>query len=280
MDLVGIRTAFLHRRLEAAVALRLALPAASPAPVSTVTGEGLFFVIGHGRSGTQWLAHLLNHAANAEVRHEPHKPDVVAAPRARIDRAFAERYARHLRLPYLRAQARPERLYGEVNSRLRHFLRFLQDELPNARYLRIFRDGRDVVRSSVARRDLHYARWLVRRHRAALADDPFGEEVLDFDDFAFACWLWRRDCLTQARAIPAWLDFERMVSSAAYVHREIVAPLGLDLPEAAIAERLRARLNSTRSHVLADWRSWTPGESETFWRICGEPMRLHGLAPN
>jgi hypothetical protein len=237
----------------------------------------LFFIVGHGRSGTNWLAELLDLAPDAQVEHEPYELDTVAAPRARVDRDFAEDYALRLRLPHLRALARARGRYGEVNSRLRHILHILRAELPDARYLRIFRDGRDVVRSSIGRVDLPYAREQIRRHHDKLCDDPFRSELPHFDDFSLTCWIWQRDCKAQAAAIPAWIDFEQMTSSAAYVHDQIVAPLGLDLPEETIARRLEAPVNATGRHVLDGWRAWSDAQHREFWRLCGAVMREHGL---
>ncbi|MFW5681242.1 MAG: sulfotransferase [Pseudomonadota bacterium] len=244
-----------------------------------VPADNVFFVVGHGRSGTQFLADLLDRAANATVAHEPCVADIYAAQRGRVEPAFADAYVRDYRRHRIQAwaaAARPRR-YGEVNSRLRHFIEPLRRSFPEAPILRLVRDGRDVVRSMLAR-----DRWmidvLVARASQLHIDDPFVEELAEMDDFARACWYWRYDTLRLAAKIPTFVRFEEFVRDPDYVMANIVVPLGLDLEPAVVQREIKAPKNSTQQHVVGGWNDWATTQRATFWRLCGDVMEQHGYA--
>lgn len=242
--------------------------------------DNVFFVVGHGRSGTQFLAELLNLAEDATVAHEPCSADIYAAQRARLEPAFAagymDGYRRH-RIEAWAAAARPGR-YGEVNSRLRHFIEPLQRCFPEAPILRLVRDGRDVVRSMLAR-DRWMVDVLVARAPHLRVDDPFVDELANMDDFGRACWYWRFDTLRSAAKLPTFARFEEFVSDPDYVMAHIVEPLGLHLSREVVAREITSPKNSTKQHVVGGWNDWAESQRETFWRLCGDVMEQHGYAP-
>jgi hypothetical protein len=237
----------------------------------------VFFVTGHGRSGTQFLAHLLDEAANAVVAHEPVEADIFAVQRARLEPRFAARYVadyRRWRIAEAAARAAPG-VYGEVNSRLRSLLPALKESFPEAPMLRIIRDGRDVVRSMMAR-----DRWMIdilaKRAPELAPSDPFVGEVGRMSEFERACWYWQFDTARLARLMPGYLRFEDLMRDPDHVLERLVRPFGLELERAAITAALGRPRNETRRHALPDWQSWSAAETESFWRICGDVMREHG----
>lgn len=260
---------------------RLAQRLASPLrrTEAFVPAANVFFIVGHGRSGTQFLAHLLDQARNATVAHEPCAADIYAAQRARLEPAFAEAYMRNFRrflIQECAERARPGK-YGEVNSRLRHFIGPLSRTFPAARLLRLVRDGRDVVRSMMAR-----DRWMIdviaKRAGQLDIDDPFVGELPQMDDFARACWYWRFDTLRSADQLPAFLRFEDFISDPDYVVEHIVRPLELDLDRDVVTRELATPRNSTQQHAVGDWTGWSAAQRATFERLCGEVMERHGYA--
>jgi hypothetical protein len=111
-----------------------------------------FFITGHGRSGTLWLARVLNCDPVVNVHHEP---------LAQFDaKRYAKVYAGEMdaldyvqaRIPRMRSiwARHPGKGYAEVNSYLRYVVPELRYEF-DVPVLGIVRDGRYVVRSLMAR---------------------------------------------------------------------------------------------------------------------------------
>ena len=113
----------------------------------------LFFVLGMGRSGTSFFANLLDSDPHSYVVHEPVQRDFSAYQDAFHSPEKADLYIRRFRGKemFLRASGRGVSTYGEVNSTMRRHVHALRRIFPNARYLHLVRDGRDVVRSMMAR---------------------------------------------------------------------------------------------------------------------------------
>lgn len=108
-----------------------------------------FFVTGHGRSGTTWLAHLLNACdPTLDVSHEP----LSGYDRGRYHKVFHGRLSGYDyvtgRRP-LMEQIAGERDWAEVNSYLRYVVTPLRETF-HAPVAAIIRDGRYVVRSMLA----------------------------------------------------------------------------------------------------------------------------------
>jgi len=101
----------------------------------------LFFILSIGRSGTKWLANLLNKALRALVVHEPF---IEAIP-------HQEAFHDPKKEIYLRVHNHDIDIYGEVNSFLRRHCEALRKAFPNAIILHLVRDGREVIRSIYSR---------------------------------------------------------------------------------------------------------------------------------
>jgi len=111
-----------------------------------------FIVTGHGRSGTKWLAHVLNRDPAVAVHHEPltgyDKAGYAAVRDGRMPaRTFAERRRERMERIYSR---HPDRAYAEVNSFLRYCVPAMRDEF-KVPIAAVVRDGRLVVRSMLKR---------------------------------------------------------------------------------------------------------------------------------
>src|SRR5215204_3331714 len=117
-----------------------------------IASKKFFFILALGRSGTTFLAHLLNMASNALVFHEPIRSDIDAYRRAFFSPDEAERYIASFRKKemYLRTRTKDFRVYGEVNSLLRRHYDALSRHFPAAGFLHMVRDGRDVVRTMMS----------------------------------------------------------------------------------------------------------------------------------
>lgn len=140
-----------------------------------------FIITGHGRSGTLWLARLLNRCdPDVNVHHEPlgqfdaaRYADVYAGTRD------VAKFLRQRRLRMERIwQRHPDQGYAEVNSYLRYCVPALREAFPDTPVLGLVRDGRFVVRSMLAR-------GCYRRPGYPPIDPP-GK----MSPFAACCWYW------------------------------------------------------------------------------------------
>jgi len=107
-----------------------------------------FFVTGQGRSGTMWLAGLLDCADGVVCFHEPFKGEWRWADASQKDRgAVAEWLAQ--RIPQMTAFTGGR--WGEVNSYLRFCVPEMRAAFPDSCWAVLVRDGRYVVRSMMRR---------------------------------------------------------------------------------------------------------------------------------
>ncbi len=111
-----------------------------------------FFITGHGRSGTMWLARVLNCDPTVNVHHEP----LAQFDAGRYHKVYAGKmdaldYVK-ARIPRMQSiwQRHSGKGYAEVNSYLRYTVPELRHVF-GVPVLGIVRDGRCVVRSLMAR---------------------------------------------------------------------------------------------------------------------------------
>lgn len=121
------------------------------------TKTNLFFILALGRSGTTFLAKLLHQIPNTVVFHEPVQEDFKAYREAFNNPLAAKWYIHTFRKKeiYLRMRENHHvKSYGEVNSALRRHVEALKRAFPQATFIHLVRDGRDVVRSMMSRRTM------------------------------------------------------------------------------------------------------------------------------
>src|SRR5258706_4885890 len=106
-----------------------------------------FFILGFGRSGTSFMANLLNQAPGAYVFHEPVLEDFYAHLKAHYSPADAERYMRGFRKReiYTRMRHVDSGIYGEVNGHLRCHAKAIKNVFSEAAVIYPGPSGRDVV---------------------------------------------------------------------------------------------------------------------------------------
>jgi len=254
-----------------------------------------FFVLSQGRSGTAFLAHLLDRDARSCVQHEPWPGDAHVLGLSRspgYSKAFDDLL--RTRFEALFERHPPGKAYGEVNSYLRHSSRWLRHSL-DARLLHVARDGRDFVRSAWVRN------VQTPRHEQLPVvpddDDPYSNIWAEMDRFERICWIWRHtneDLLSSGAPLAR---LEDIVDSYAAFRNTVLDPLQLDVPESAWqaeADKPRntsseftlrkafRRLIKPASEVpelidpLPAWKDWSDARSTAFWEICGDVMTRLG----
>lgn len=110
-----------------------------------------FLVTGHGRSGTYWLARLLDEDKEAVVHHEPIGLDKQMYNRLRTGEVPPKSYleVRRVLMERVWSGARHQ-AYAEVNSYLRYCAFEYHVEF-NVPVVAIIRDGKKVIRSMMER---------------------------------------------------------------------------------------------------------------------------------
>ena len=118
--------------------------------------QRIFFILAIGRSGTKFLANLLNQAPGALVVHEPIETDFRAYQVAFHNPEKSKDHTQSFRSKeiYLRVRKKKILTYGEMNSLLRRHVTALRDAFVNSQFIHLIRDGRDVIRSMTARKTM------------------------------------------------------------------------------------------------------------------------------
>jgi hypothetical protein len=239
----------------------------------------LFFVLAIGRSGTMFLASLLDRAEAATVEHEPVREDFQAYQEAFHSevaaRAYLERFRR--REMYLRLREGAPGTYGEVNSYLRRHAGALRTVFPSATLIHLVRDPRAVVRSMMARDTLGETDRNTRLIHPA-PSDPWYESWPRMSRFERICWYWQHENRYLRASLRAVVRFEDLVSSWELFRDGLLGPIGLELPREVWASAVAQPVNSTPAHRRAR-AEWTPAEQESFVRLCGEEMAHYGYDP-
>lgn len=237
----------------------------------------IFFVLALGRSGTTFLAHLLDKAPEAAIFHEPVHADFGAYRRAFHEPASTMEYVNTFRKKeiYLRVRGKPLETYGEVNSVLRRHAVALQAAFPNSTLIHLIRDGRDVIRSMMARKTMGPADRNTEGIRPR-PGDKYAEAWEEMDRFAQLCWYWQVENAYLRRNVGHRVQLEALLAGYDYFCEHLLEPVGLQLPAAIWKEAVDRPRNVTTDHVMPPWEEWTSARKETFRAICGEEMRKNG----
>ena len=235
------------------------------------------FILAHGRSGTAFLANLLNKASGAHIVHEPVTEDFRAYTQAFNCPAKATRYFHEFRKKeiFLRTYSLPIETYGEVNSVLRRHAKAIQETLPNATLIHLVRDGRDVVRSMYSRKTMTL-QDPVTQHIQPGENDPYWKTWGDMDRFARLCWYWRAENIYLRTTIRRTIQLEHIIRSYDYLSEYLLEPCHIMLPKRLWREEIGNPQNNTGRYQMAHWRDWTPEQKRAFSDICGEEMRKNG----
>jgi hypothetical protein len=240
-------------------------------------GKNIFFVLAIGRSGTKFLADLLNKAPGTYVAHEPVQRDFRAYQRAFHSEEEAMKYIQGFRKReiYLRCRDKGINTYGEVDSVLRRHGNALREAFPRASFIHLIRDGRDVVRSMISR-DTLTPRDPKTKYIYPTSKDLFKDQWPHMSRFERLCWLWAVENGYLRGCIGHKVRFEEVISDYEYFRQEILDPLCLDIPEETWRKAVRLPKNVTKQYGIPHWTTWKASETQTFLRICGREMRANG----
>lgn len=235
-----------------------------------------FFVLAMGRSGTKFLAHLLDEDPDARVVHDPVQDDLEAYLETWRDDDAAEAYVPfRLKETYLRERERDPAVYGEVNSMLRRHAPALGQALPDTQIFHLVRDGRDVVRSIMAR-DTFTGDDPVGRTVRPARGDPADDRWEEMDRFERVCWYWAQANRFLRQHVGQLVRFEDLLDRYDTLRDSLLDPLGLAVDRSVWTEAVDQPRDSTRRHAIPPWKDWSPDRLKAFERICGDEMAACG----
>jgi hypothetical protein len=231
------------------------------------------FVPSTGRSGTTTMARLLSGHPEIRCRHERRRQLIRLSTELAhgvVDEAAAEA---ELHAIYVASGAYRAPIYGDSDHRLFNLIGILGRVLPEAKFVWLVRDGRDVVASTTARGwyDAEYTSgtWGEYRLRGDAAGEVEAAEWGAMTPFAKNCWYWthvNRVIGEELARMPPerWmtLRLEDLDSRGDDVFRFLdVAPV----PAGGLRE------NPSRRAVVPP-REWSGAERGDFERWCGATM--------
>jgi hypothetical protein len=236
-------------------------------------------ITGMGRSGSTFLAELLNHAANAEARHE-----------YLAGKHFLSLSYYHPGHPYLVHELTRNRrdveaewagtdLFIDVNPYLRYGLDTVRSALDTPRIYHLVRDGRKVVSSMYLRKT-----YTKRENKLPIMplDTAGFVSWTEGSRFEKLCWYWRDTVDRMLEAELPILKLDNLTGDFGYLRERLLEPEGIALDESAWRQMKDKQVNRNRFHPKYLLRGrpqkldWTADTEARFREICGEAMGALG----
>jgi len=241
--------------------------------------KNIFFILAIGRSGTKFLASLLNKASGAYVVHEPVREDFQAYLEAFYSEERAESYIRSFRKKeiYIRIRNKEINTYGEVNGVLRRHYHALKIAFPNAKFIHLVRDGRDVVRSMMSRYTMTLHDPVTSKIHPHVNDPWYRyKKWKNMDRFEKICYYWQIENKYLRERIPKRVQFEKILTDYEYFKENVLFPLNIYIPIETWKEFIKKKVNPSTKYILPYWEQWNKELIEKFNKICGEEMTKNG----
>lgn len=226
-----------------------------------------YFCLNSGACGSKYLVELLAANGHKGCFHEKF-PD--------LDEPGVRHYLDGSEFRFSRSllQLTRCRVFLESNNRLFAMTDLLSDEFPGARFIHLFRDGRDHVNSGMNKTIWPEVMSSPRlRYSSRLAGPP------DAEPFERACWYWSNyneriaDDLAGSDALR--LKYEDLVAGRV---DELAAFIGHRLPIASIPPVNTKDDRKLATERFASPNDWPPEFHETFDRVCGATMQRLGYS--
>ncbi|MFI0792159.1 sulfotransferase family protein [Micromonospora rubida] len=238
--------------------------------------ERPIFILGAPRSGTTFLGSCVGALPDVSYHFEPRLTKAVArcVYEGSWTRQRASRYFRGYYGALLAASGHGGLRFAEKDPENCFIVPFLTEVFPDAVFLHVYRDGRDVAVSHAEQPWLNAAS--TGTGKSGRGGTPWGaaprfwveperhEEFSRVSDLARSAWMWRRftgSALAQLAELPAervrHLRYEDIVSRPAEA-AAVVAEF-LQVTDPAGRQALDARFNRARPDSVGRWRSRLSG---------------------
>lgn len=282
------------------------------------------FVTSTGRTGTLFLAHLFDRILPDVL--SCHEPDVINTRDIRdimrklssfgpsliwgkfhkkgnmrglsdlriarsISRSEAARRLRALRARFMGSRGQ---VYVECNNQFYGLIDVLPEAFPNSKVIYMIRDGREWVRSMMARTGGVHRRYEARNLVPGglvtprdVPGDPWGKRWDSLDHFSKNCWWWMAlngyalNSISKNPHARMWKFEDVFLGENRYeCLRDLVDfashfPDGTTVESASLEGTLQTRRNVSRGGP-DHWTEWSPGWVAQFQRICGDFMSRLG----
>ncbi|MDP8218131.1 MAG: sulfotransferase [Candidatus Theseobacter exili] len=239
----------------------------------------VFFIFGVIRSGTAFLAHVLNKSENALVAHETVIDDYWYQVEAYQSEEKAFKYLSTTRRKklYLMIKDNPNKIYGEINPFLRRFAKSVPKVFPEAKVLHLVRDGRDVVRSIMCRATFGKKDPLINK----IVPDKnsfYYEKWTTMTRFEKVCWFWQNDTKYLDENTKYTVKLEKLRADYTYFKEKILDYLDLYVSKEDWEDIVNKPKNKSPVLSFPHWSEWNVEQKEAFNRICGVQMEKYDYA--
>ena len=231
------------------------------------TTPGLrYFCQNHGSCGSAYIVALMQANGIGPSFHEK-KPDLDEIGVAYFDGEISDRRMKRL------LHATRQDVFFEANNRLFAVTKLLRNVFPDARFLHLHRDGREVVTSMRSKPADMY--WGARRRRYT-SEKLCGPQELPLLDRMCTYWAnYNRRILEDLEGTEYLsLKFEDLIAGR-------IAAVE-DFMQRKFEVRTLAPVNANkpvgRDGPHSRFEDWPAGERSTFWRICADVMSAMGYA--
>jgi hypothetical protein len=218
----------------------------------------IFFIMATGRSGTRWLADILNTDPNARVYHENFKKDVKAFVRCYRNPKRSERYVSVYREKEILKQSSKVDVYGEVNGFLRVHIRSLKKHFPKAQFIQLVRFPPDVIRSMYSKHGS-----LIDKIRDK---KPKINWIMQY--WASESKITRNQCGKFFRLEDLTTDWEKF--------SELAEMLGLVIDQETWESKRVIRKNKCAEYLMPEFRDWDKHHKEKYIRHCWDEAKYYG----
>lgn len=239
--------------------------------------RNIFFILSMGRSGSLFLADLLNKSNTTTVRHEPNRIDFLANFNAFHKKRSTYYYVNRFRKQFIYFQGINKDIghYGEVNSILRRHAHALKKHIPDVNLIHLVRDGRDVVRSLMPRRAFTF-RDPVTKLIFPKKGEQYSQQWPKMSRFEKLCWYWMVENQSLMDEIESFVRFEDVLHDYDYFYDHVLDPLDLHVPQDVWQRKVNKPKNVTKQHIIPHWENWSKDKLDTFNNICGGLMKDFG----
>lgn len=238
----------------------------------------VFFGLSTIRSGSTFLADLLeSEITNGQIEHEPNVNDYWSYAKVLKSNQHADNYINTYRKKDMvkRCTKKETAIYGELNPFLVLHAAAIKKAIPTAKLFHLVRDGRDVVRSIMAREVLGNKDPMLKVITPPV-DDPYFEQWFSMSRFERVCWKWQYENKVLRTAITQRIHFEKMITNYDYFKKELLDFLRIEISKKHWNAYSKQPKHASPQHSMLKWDNWAKTQKEQFEKICGAEMKANG----